>query len=174
MKETGMIHIYCGDGKGKTTASMGLSVRAAGSGLKVLVVQFFKDGTSSELTILRELTKVTVMTEERNFGFFKFMKEEERAVAKQAYQDLLQKAILLSKEVDVLILDEIISTYSYEMIQRDTLVEFLKNKPNDLEVVLTGRDPKKELLELADYVTEMKKVKHPYDKNQPARLGIEY
>ena len=174
MKETGMIHIYCGDGKGKTTASMGLSVRAAGSGLKVLVVQFFKDGTSSELKILRGIPNITVMTEERNFGFFNFMKEEEKAVAKQAYQDLLQKAITLSKDVDVLILDEIISTYNYEMIQRDTLVDFLKNKPSDLEVVLTGRDPKEELLELADYVTEMKKIKHPYDNKKPARLGIEF
>ncbi len=174
MKETGMIHIYCGDGKGKTTASMGLSVRAAGSGLKVLVVQFFKDGTSSELKILRGIPNITVMTEERNFGFFNFLKEEEKAVAKQAYQDLLQKAITLSKDVDVLILDEIISTYNYEMIQRDTLVDFLKYKPSDLEVVLTGRDPKEELLELADYVTEMKKIKHPYDNKKPARLGIEF
>ena len=174
MKETGLIHIYCGDGKGKTTASMGLSVRAAGSGLKVLVVQFFKDGSSSELKVLRDIPNITVMTEERNFGFFKFMKEEEKAVAKQAYEDLLQKAISLSKNVDVVILDEIISTYNYEMISRETLVDFLKTKPETLEVVMTGRDPKEELVTLADYVTEMKKIKHPYDKSQPARLGIEY
>ena len=174
MKETGMIHIYCGDGKGKTTAAMGLSVRAAGSGLKVLIVQFFKDGTSSEFQILREVPNITVFTEKRNFGFFKFMKEEDKIVAKQAYQDLLQKAVAMAKDVDILILDEIISTYNYEMIHRDTLVEFLKEKPRDLEVILTGRDPKEELLDLADYVTEMKKIKHPYDKNQPARLGIEF
>lgn len=174
MKETGLIHIYCGDGKGKTTASMGLSVRAAGSGLKVLVVQFFKDGSSSEVKILRDIPNITVMTEERNFGFFKFMQEEEKAVAKQAYEDLLQKAITLSKNVDVVILDEIISTYNYEMISRETLVDFLKTKPEKLEVVMTGRDPKEELVTLADYVTEMKKIKHPYDKSQPARLGIEY
>lgn len=169
-----MIHIYCGDGKGKTTASMGLSVRAAGSGLKVLVVQFFKDGTSSELNILREIPNITVLTEERNFGFFMLMKEEDKIVAKKAYQDLLQKAVAMANDIDVLILDEIISTYNYDMIQRDTLVEFLKEKPRDLEVILTGRNPKEELLELADYVTEMKKIKHPYDKNQPARLGIEF
>lgn len=169
-----MIHIYCGDGKGKTTASMGLSVRAAGSGLKVLVVQFFKDGTSSELKILRDIPNISVLTEERNFGFFKFMKEEDKLVAKQAYQDLLLKAIAMSKDVDVLIFDEILSTYNYEMIDGDTLLEFLKEKPSDLEVVLTGRDPKEELLLLADYVTEMKKIKHPYDQNQPARLGIEF
>ena len=102
------------------------------------------------------------------------MKEEDKIVAKQAYQDLLQKAVAMAKDVDILILDEIISTYNYEMIHRDTLVEFLKEKPRDLEVILTGRDPKEELLDLADYVTEMKKIKHPYDKNQPARLGIEF
>lgn len=174
MKETGKIHINCGDGKGKTTAAMGLSVRAAGSGLKVLVVQFFKDGTSSELKILREIPNITVVTEERNFGFYNFMKEENKAEAKQAYQELLEKAITMSNDADVLVLDEIISTYNYNMIERETLVGFLKEKRSDLEVILTGRDPKEELVELADYVTEMKKIKHPYDKKQPARLGIEF
>ena len=174
MKEKGLIHIYCGDGKGKTTAAMGLALRATGSGKKVLIVQFFKDGTSSEIDVLRQIPGITVLVDTTDYGFFWKMNEEQKANAKKGFQVLLEQAIKQSEAYDVLILDEIISTYNHEMILPTTLLTFLKGKKNSLEVIMTGRDPKSELVDLADYVSEVKKLKHPFDQGVGARLGIEY
>ena len=145
--EHACIHIYCGDGKGKSTAAMGLALRAAGSGKKVLVTQFLKDGSSSELKILRELPGVKVLTCPRQFGFFWNMTEEQKEQAKCSYEELFE--------------------------DRERVLAFLKEKPEGLETVLTGRDPAPELVELADYVSEIQKKKHPFDKGVPARRGIE-
>ncbi len=172
----GLIHIYCGEGKGKTTAAVGLGIRAAGSQLPVIFVQFMKDNTSSEINILREIKNIHILHAPKNYGFYSCMNDYEKEETKIMYEDLLNKAIELAKEIVIdglLILDEIISAYEYQLISRDLLINFLKQKPANLEVVLTGRDPTKELIELADYITEMKKIKHPYDKGVKARAGIE-
>lgn len=169
------IHIYCGDGKGKSTAAMGLALRAAGSGEKVLVTQFLKDGTSSELKILREISGVRVLTCDKKFGFFWNMTEKEKVQAKNAYEELFEKAVQTVRQENIflLVMDEFIAAYNHGMIDQKKALAFLKEKPENLEVVLTGRDPAPELVELADYVSEIHKKKHPFDQGLPARRGIE-
>ncbi|MCI8745481.1 MAG: cob(I)yrinic acid a,c-diamide adenosyltransferase [Lachnospiraceae bacterium] len=169
------IHIYCGDGKGKTTAAMGLALRAAGSGRKVLVAQFLKDGSSSELKILRELPGVKVLTCPRQFGFYWNMTEEQKAEAECSYEELFEKAAGAAVEEDIflLVMDELIAAYNHGLLDRERVLAFLREKPEGLEVVLTGRDPDPELVKLADYVSEIQKKKHPFDKGIPAREGIE-
>lgn len=171
----GMIHLYCGDGKGKTTAAVGLSVRAAGAGKRVLFAQFLKDGSSSELNILRALQNVEVACCEQNFGFFKAMDGQTKAAARQAYSALLGDVMRKSVGgVDLLVLDEAVAACNHGLIEEARLLDFLHHKPEDLEVVLTGRDPSQRLLDAADYVTEMRKCKHPFERGIAARRGIEF
>ena len=169
------IHIYCGDGKGKTTAAIGLAVRAAGNGQKVILTQFLKDGSSSELNILRELPQVKVLSCTKQFGFFWRMLEEQKEEARKAYQALFEEATeeAVKSHAFLLVMDEFMAAYHHGMIDREAALKFLKEKPENLEVVLTGRDPAPELVELADYVSEIQKRKHPFDQGIPARKGIE-
>ncbi|MBO4931456.1 MAG: cob(I)yrinic acid a,c-diamide adenosyltransferase [Clostridia bacterium] len=168
-----MIHLYCGDGKGKTTAAVGLAVRAAGSGMRVLFVQFFKSGKSSEVTALEKLGIVTAHPGV-HYGRYKSLDEERKAEVRDSYGELLDDVIAHAAEYDLIVLDESVSTYGYAMIDREQLMEFLRQEGSRREIVLTGRDPLPELTDAADYVTEMKKVKHPFDGGIAARQGIEY
>lgn len=170
----GCLHIYCGDGKGKTTASVGLAVRAAGNGMKVLFCQCMKDGTSSEVEMLKKLG-ITYRCCTERFGFFWNMTEEQKERAACAYTHLFEDVSREAEEenYDLLVIDEFMSAYNHGLIYQKTALDFLINRPEHLEVVLTGRDPGEELLELADYVTEMRKIKHPFDEGIPARKGIE-
>ena len=171
----GLIHLYCGDGKGKTTAAVGLSVRAAGVGKRVLFAQFLKDGSSSELNVLRALPNVEVASCGQNFGFFKSMDEQTKAAARQAYSALLEDAMRKSEDgVDLLVLDEAVAACNHGLIEETALLDFLRRRPEALEVVLTGRDPSQHLMDAADYVTEMRKRKHPFDRGIAARRGIEF
>lgn len=171
----GLIHIYCGDGKGKTTAAMGLTVRAAGCGMKVVLTQFMKNGTSNEIKVIKTLPNITFTCVNKNLGFFWNMTEEEKEEAKKLYQQLFKDVTKLAveQEADLLVMDEFMSAYNYGWIDQREALEFLQNKPEKLEVVLTGREPGEELIELADYVTEMRKIKHPFEQGIPARKGIE-
>lgn len=171
---SGLIHIYCGDGKGKTTASLGLALRAAGSGKRVLLLQFFKDGKSSEFASLAHVPGIKVIPQTRAFGFSWTLSGAEKAEAKAYYSDLLENAFRKGADFDLLVLDEAMSACSTGMIVEARLLALLEEKPEGLEVVLTGRDPSQALLDAADYVTEMKKIKHPYEKGVAARRGIEY
>lgn len=172
----GLVHLYCGEGKGKTTAAVGLCARAAGSGKRVLFVQFFKDGSSSENASLRLLPNVHTMHEPRYFGRFSNMGKEEFEECKRAYSALFDAAISRAAEekFDLLVLDEAVSSCNHGVIDEGALLRFLKGRPARLEVVLTGREPSAALVEAADYVTEMKKVKHPFDAGIVARRGIEF
>lgn len=172
----GLVHLYCGEGKGKTTAAVGLCARAAGSGKRVLFVQFFKDGTSSENASLRLLPNVQTMHEPRYFGRVSNMGKEEFEECKRAYSALFESAISRAAEekFDLLVLDEAVSSCNHGVIDEGALLRFLKSRPARLEVVLTGREPSAALVEAADYVTEMKKVKHPFDAGIVARRGIEF
>ena len=170
----GLIHIYCGNGKGKTTAATGLAVRAAGFGKKVVFCQFFKNGTSSELKSFKKLENITVFNCGKSYGLYCNMSEEEKENAAKDYGELLEKALSEAPNADLFVLDEAISSCNHKMISEERLLEFLENKPENLEVVLTGRNPSERLLSMADYVTEMNKIKHPYDKGTPARKGIEF
>lgn len=171
-----LIHIICGDGKGKTTAAIGLSVRAAGRNQKVLIARFLKSNDSGELITLEKIEQITVLPVTKFFGFTWQMNEEQIQEAKEYYNDTLKQAIFLAaeEEYDLLILDEILSVYNYGFIEHAILLDFLANKPKKLEVVMTGRDPKEELCDLADYISEVKKIKHPFEQGVPARIGVEY
>ena len=170
------VHIYTGDGKGKTTAAVGLAVRFAGNGGKVLFTQFLKDGTSSELRILKQIPEITVYSAEKNFGFTFRMDEETKQQARAYYDHYLAEALRRAAEESygLLILDEIGAAYRTELIDRERLLTFLEERPQDLEVVLTGRDLAEELLSYADYVSEVRKIKHPFERVITAREGIEY
>ena len=170
----GLVHIYCGDGKGKTTASVGLAVRAAGADQKVLFVQFLKNGNSAELASLR-LLGIETMVCETPHGFIWTMSEEEKTQAAADYTELLREAFAEAENhVDLLILDEAVGAAGCGMIPEDELIKLLEERPEDLEVVLTGRDPSEALQAQADYITEMKKIRHPFDKGIDARRGIEF
>ena len=174
--EKGLIHIYCGDGKGKTSAATGLAVRAAGCGKQVLFARFLKNEESGELEILDRIPEIHVIHLERSYGFYRTLTEEEQAEVRQMYealwQDIVQKAE--TDVYDVLVMDEFMAAYNYGLIGHDAAFAFLREKPVRLEVVLTGRDPDEDLVELADYVSEIRKVKHPFDRGIPARRGIEF
>ena len=172
--ERGLVHIYCGDGKGKTTAALGLTLRAAGSGLTVVFVQFFKDGHSAEFQAMEKLENVILLPPERTFGFSWTLSPEERAEAKRYYTGLLAAAEEKSGGCDLLVMDEAVGAVAAGFIDEARLLAFLADKPEGLEVVLTGRDPSQALVDRADYVTEMRKIKHPFDRGIPARRGVEY
>ena len=170
----GLIHIYCGDGKGKTTAAIGLSVRCAGSGRKVLLVQFLKDGKSSEFASLAYVPGIGVVPQTRTFGFSWTLTPEEKAEAGVYYAGLLEEAFRRGGDVDLLVLDEVLGACATGMVEERRLLELLDGKPEGLEVVLTGRGPSQALRDRADYVTEMRMVRHPFERGISAREGIEY
>lgn len=172
-----MIEIYCGDGKGKTTAAVGLSVRAAGCGFRVLFVQFMKDGSSGEIQILKKLPGVIVLHARKFYGFSRNMNEVQRQEMKEEYELLLKKvkeAVSEEKEQPMLIvLDEILHACNHCLLKEEALYAFLDECPDTAEVVLTGRNPSEELIKRADYLSDVRKVKHPYDRGVLARKGIE-
>ena len=174
--EKGLIHIYCGDGKGKTSAATGLAVRAAGCGKQVLFARFLKNEESGELEILDRIPEIHVIHLERSFGFYRTLTEAEQAEVRQMYKTLWHDIVRRAETdmYDVLVMDEFMAAYNYGLIGHDAAFAFLREKPERLEVVLTGRDPDEDLVELADYVSEIRKVKHPFDRGIRARRGIEY
>ncbi len=171
----GLIHIYCGDGKGKTTAAVGLAVRCAGRGNKVLLVQFLKSRDSGELYLLAKLPDIEVMRGKESKKFTFQMNEEEKHALLIEHNKMFEQVLAKIKNggYSLLILDEVIGALNAKVFEMPKLIEFLRHKPENLEVVLTGRNPAPELVEIADYVSEMRKVKHPMDKGIMAREGIE-
>ena len=172
----GCVHIYCGDGKGKTSSAVGLAVRASGRGKKVLIVRFLKTEDSGEVEVLRKIPGITVTPCDRTFGFVFRMNEEQKREAGAYFQSRFETAVKTAVEdgVDLLVLDEILASCNYGMVREDDVAEFLRNRPAEMEGVLTGRDPSDRLIALADYVSEIKMVKHPYTQGIGAREGIEY
>lgn len=171
----GLIHIYCGDGKGKTTAAVGLAVRCAGRGNKVLLVQFLKSRDSGELYSLAKLPDIEIMRGKESKKFTFQMNEEEKHALLIEHNTMFEQVLAKIKNggYSLLILDEVIGALNAKVFEMPKLIEFLRHKPENLEVVLTGRNPAPELVEIADYVSEMRKVKHPMDKGIMAREGIE-
>ena len=171
----GLIHVYKGDGKGKTTATVGLAVRAAGQDMKVIYLQFLKGGISGEINIMKNIENITVIRNTKNFDFYMNLSEDEKDGLIAMQNDNLEYAIKLAKsgEYQMLVIDELFSAYNLNTIDREKIKRFLSEKPENLEVVLSGHDPEDFFIEIADYVTNMEKIKHPYDKGITARLGIE-
>lgn len=219
-----MIHIYCGNGKGKSTASLGLCVRAAGNDIPVLLVLFLKDDTSGELKVLRNLPNVQIMHSDKFFGFTWNMTEEELKEQAEIFDGMLKKVSAwideklekldvkkLSEETGkacisdmngclsdkhddkncclshkpeadknscvklLVILDEVISAIDCKLVEESVLFKLMdKYSRNDVEFVLTGRNPSKELKSKADYISCIEAVKHPYENGVTARQGVEY
>ena len=171
--ETGCVHLYTGDGKGKTTAAVGLCTRAVGNGLRVAFLQFLKNGQTGEIASLEKLG-VTVYSPKRG-KFLWDMDAAEREEAQKQQEKTLAQARLFAKDYDLLVLDEAIAAMDSGMLSAESLVSFLLDKPKGLEVVLTGRGDCETLLPFADYVTEMRALAHPFEKRAlKARPGIEY
>lgn len=173
MTEAGLIHVYCGDGKGKTTAAAGLAARCAGSGGRVLFFQFLKDNSSGERKSLAA-AGVTLIDGAERAKFVWSMTEDEKRGAADFYGGKFKELTELAPEYDMLVMDEIFPAVRYGFVPIEAILAFLENKPQGLEVVMTGREPDERLLNKADYVSEIKKRAHPYDKGIKARKMIEY
>lgn len=166
-----MVHLYTGEGKGKTTAAMGLALRALGNEKKVIIVQFLKGMPTGEVVLLEKMG-ATVLREDSIQKFVFQMNPQEKQAAKQAYNALLQQALEFS--CDVLILDEICAACTLNMIDENFLKVKLEQCKHHTEIVMTGRDPQPWMIDWADYYTEMVNHKHPYEKGISARKGIEF
>ena len=169
-----MIHIYCGDGKGKTTAALGLILRHVGAGGRPILAQFLKSTPTGELAALKTLG-VSIYRNELPHGFFPNMSKEVKQQVKQMHNHTLSEVTRLARtnECSLLVLDELNAALSLELIDHDAVISLLDDH-GEAELVITGRNPCEEVLVRADYVTEMQLVKHPYQKGVKARKGIEF
>lgn len=175
MQRQGLIHIYTGDGKGKTTAALGLGIRAAGRSFKVVMVQFLKSSVTGEMNIIEKLDNFEVHRFERPRGFFWTLDDEQKAELKEdidTAMSFVEQRLILG-DCDMLILDEVMGSIKNGLIDTNNFVQLLKSRNPNMEVVLTGRNAPQELIEIADYVSEIHAVKHPFEKGIPARTGIE-
>ena len=168
----GYVHVYTGDGKGKTTAALGLCLRAVGAGLKVYIGQFLKHGEVSEHRGLELLGELITVGQYGNPGFL-FGKPRREDIEKAELGLAHLKKVIDSGNYDVVIMDEVNVAVHYGLIKISDLLEIVRGKPDDIELVLTGRNAAPELVEAADLVTEMRMAKHYFDNGVVARMGIE-
>lgn len=169
--QKGLIHIYTGEGKGKTTSALGLSLRAIGHRKKVCFIQFMKGYEYGET-----LSKVKGL-KIKQFGRMNFVdkknpSKEDIELARNGFE--FAKKVIKSNKYDLVVLDEINVAIDFNLIKLEEVLELIRNKPKNLELILTGRYAKKELVAIADYVSEIKEIKHPYQRGMRARKGIEY
>ena len=198
-----MIQVYHGDGKGKTTAAIGLAVRFSGAGKKVLFCQFMKGNISSEIGVLQKLENMEVELIGKNFGFYKDMTEQDKEEITKCHNHILERVLEELQNVKVadqepadqepetlelqdqsqdgpvllVVLDELTSAYRYGLLDRGLVSKIILAASENrqiIELVITGRDPDSFFLEHADYITEMKIQRHPYEKGILARKGIEW
>ena len=174
MKE-GLLQVYTGDGKGKTTAAFGLAFRAYGRGFKVAVVQFMKTWVTGEVQLAETLENFHIKRIDTSPKFTWEMNEAEleelRLEIRKGF-DYVRNMVKENK-YDLLVLDEINHIIIKEFVSKEEILEFIDSKPDTLEIVMTGRNAPDWLMEKADLVTEMKCIKHPFEKGIPARVGIE-
>lgn len=171
-----MVHLYYGDGKGKTTAALGMALRAAGNGWRVVVVQFLKGRETGEVRALGRLG-VTVLRGKAGRRFTAQMTDAEREATKEICNEHFAAACAqcaAPSSPTLLVLDEICAAYAGGFVVRGDVDDFLAAVPPHLEVVLTGREPPASFLARADYVTEMRKCRHPFDAGAAARAGVEF
>ncbi len=168
----GMLHVYCGNGKGKTTAAIGLAVRAAGAGMSVFIAQLMKGSDTSELVILKSIENITLMRCEKDLGFVKSMTQAEKEQMKIWHDNMLHEAF--EKSFDMVILDEFFSAYNYGLMDKEYAEERIFSSLDNSEIALTGRGPDEKFLKRADYVSEILAVRHPFEKGIRARKGIEF
>jgi cob(I)alamin adenosyltransferase len=168
----GYVHVYTGDGKGKTTAAIGLAVRAAGAGLKVYIAQFIKMGDYSEIKALKRFSDLITL-EQYGLGRFLDGKPSQRDIAVARKGMEMVKNVMTSGKVDLVILEEANVAVNLGLFPVQKLVKLIVEKPENIELVITGRGASPRVIKVADLVTEMKMVKHYYEKGIQARVGIE-
>ncbi|MEX1061631.1 MAG: cob(I)yrinic acid a,c-diamide adenosyltransferase [Patescibacteria group bacterium] len=174
MGEKGFVYVFTGNGKGKTTAAVGQAVRSAGQGFKVLMVQFIKQIVSGEVAPLKKLGVEVYPMGLGYVGILSDQKEKDTHIqaAQRAFD--FAKGKIAEGQYDLLILDEINNAVHLGLLEAGEVMEFLKERPQELSVILTGRDAPKEFIKIADLVSEVKDVKHPYDKGITAKKGSEF
>ena len=170
--QKGYIQVYTGNGKGKTTAAFGLALRAAGAGKKVFIAQFVKGRHYSELDAVKRFPEIEL----HQYGLDCFIVNQPTQADIEAAMEGFRKitAIINENRVDVLILDEICIALYYKLFEEAQVLALLKQKPEGMEIILTGRNAPGSIIEAADLVTEMKEIKHYYSKGVEARQGIEF
>jgi cob(I)alamin adenosyltransferase len=172
--EKGLVQVYTGDGKGKTSAAFGAALRAIGRGLKVYIIQFIKGGFDyGELYVVNKLPNLKLAA----FGRGRFvtdvsLQEEDVRLAKEAFE--LARKVVRSGEYDVVVLDEINVALNLKLVGIEETLRLIRNKPKHVELILTGRYAPRQIIEAADLVTEMKEIKHPFRRGLKPRKGIEY
>jgi cob(I)alamin adenosyltransferase len=173
----GYVQVYTGDGKGKTTAAVGLGVRAAGNRLRVYMVQFLKSMQTGEIESINKLEPYfKIFRFEKKRGFFWTLNDEEKRELKAEVQIAFNFCLEALKEgkCDLLIMDEIMGSISNGLVSKDQVLELIELKPENIELILTGRNVPEEIAEKADLVTEMREVKHYHTIGVPPRKGIEF
>lgn len=174
--EKGLVQVYTGDGKGKTTAALGQGLRSCGRGLKVCMVQFLKGSDTGELHSVEKLHPLfKIFRFEKERGFFWTLSEQEKKELKEDIDRGFEfiEGVVANNECDVLIIDELLGVLGNRLLEVDQVLKLLNTKPENMEIIITGRNAPKEIIEAADLVTEMKEIKHYFNSGIPAREGIE-
>ncbi len=174
----GLVIVFTGDGKGKTTSALGMALRASGHRKKVLVIQFIKNYKNyGELKFVKKFPKANIEIKTFGEGYVGIRGDKK---PKEIHSDAAKKGLefaekmIFSKKYFMIILDEINIALNLKLLKVDDVLKLLKSKPKDLHLVLTGRGAPKKIIQVADLVTEMKKIKHPYKKGVLAQKGIEF
>jgi len=168
--EEGLVEVYTGDAKGKTTAALGLAMRAVGRGLKVIMIQFLKGDESGEHLFVSQYHPFEIVQVNKGNCFKQSNRELRRVVAETMAR---AKEVVMGGEYDVVILDEIFIASSKELLDVEDILDLIEKKPSSVELVLTGRNAPAEVVKKADLVTEMLMIKHPFTQGVGQRLGIE-
>ena len=174
--KTGLIHVYTGTGKGKTTSAVGLAVRALGGDLKVCYSSFHKNPDKYGYHEIKNLQKLGARVLIFAKGHPHLEKTIDETEIKKEVAEGIQELskLLLSEKFDMLVMDEILISIRDGYLEEETLLQFVQNKPPHTELVLTGRGATQKIIDVADYVSEIQKIKHPYDKGINSRKGIEF
>jgi cob(I)alamin adenosyltransferase len=172
----GYVQIYTGNGKGKTTAAMGLALRAAGHGFKVKIVQFLKGGVTGELKSIEHLETIDILRVSDAKKYVWTLSDEEKSAMQERSKEMIEqfKIWFLNNEIDILILDEVMAAIKYDIVSLEDILALLKQRPDTIEVVMTGRDAPNELCDMADLISEINDRKHYFEGGVPARKGIEF
>jgi cob(I)alamin adenosyltransferase len=172
--KTGFIQVYTGNGKGKTTAAIGQAVRAAGAGFRTYIIQFMKEYPYSEINTLKRLEDLITIEQKGNDDFV-YKKELPSENEKEKVRAALIRTeeLMLGGSYDLIILDEVLVSIYFKLFSTEEIISFIKKKPENVELILTGRYCPQEIIEHSDLVTEMKEVKHYYTKGILSRKGIE-
>lgn len=170
----GLLMINTGDGKGKTTAALGLALRALGHGFKVCIIQFIKNNKNTgELKALQVFgNQISVHVMGRGFTWESENFEEDKAIGRQAWE--YAKEIIKSKQYDLVILDELTYLITFKMVREEEIIDFLIKRPINLHVVITGRGASENLMVAADLVTQLQALKHPFNLGVKAQKGVEF